>query len=217
MVPIEVLVVGAEAVLVRDVWYGFEVVRKKRLRKEYRHRVLDERIRRRRTVLEAKLMSACKRAGIPVPTVLCVDEEEGEIVMDWISGEKLRDVMHQMDEREVARIFERVGEEVGLMHKAGVIHGDLTTSNMILVGEKVYILDFGLGYFGGDLESRAVDLHLLIKAIESTHPRYAHIASEALMRGYSRILGEDEAERVFERIREIKMRGRYVAERRQRF
>ena len=203
--------------LVRDVWYGFEVVRKRRLRKEYRHPVLDERIRKRRTVLEARLMSACKRAGVPVPTVLSVDEARGEIVMDWISGEKLRDVMDRMGEREVSSTFERVGEEIGLMHKVGVIHGDLTTSNMILVGEKVYILDFGLGYFGSDLESRAVDLHLLIRAVESTHPRYARIASEALRRGYSRVLGESEARRVFERVGEIRMRGRYVAERRQRF
>ncbi len=209
----EVLGIGAEAILVKTEFHGFKVVRKTRIRKEYRDPILDDRIRNRRTVLEARILTACRKSGIPVPTVLYVNTEKAEIVMDYIEGARLRDVMTSLSDAEIKRYFRIIGREVGLLHKIGVIHGDLTTSNMILVGDRVFLIDFGLSYFSNELEDRAVDIHLLLRALESTHPSYVNMAFQEFVKGYKEIMGEY-VDAVLKRVEEIRMRGRYVAERR---
>ncbi len=209
----KILGIGAEAVLVKDRYYGFDVVRKTRIRKNYRNPILDERIRKKRTVLEARILATCKNNGIPVPTVLHVDLGKAEIIMDYIKGARLRDIIDSLSMEEVKKYFQILGREVGLLHKAGIIHGDLTTSNMILVGDKIFLIDFGLSYFSKELEDRAVDIHLLLRAIESTHPRYVELAFKEFTKGYKEVMGEY-VDVVLKRMEEIRMRGRYVAERR---
>ncbi|RLE66880.1 MAG: Kae1-associated kinase Bud32 [Thermoprotei archaeon] len=209
----EILGIGAEAILVKDKFYGFEVVRKTRIRKDYRNSVLDERIRRRRTLLEARILATCKKNGIPVPTVLHVDLDKAEIVMDYINGVRLRDIMDSLNEEEIRKYFWVLGKEVGLLHKVGIVHGDLTTSNMILVRDKIFLIDFGLSYFSKELEDRAVDIHLLLRALESTHPRYVETAFQEFVKGYREVMG-GYVESILKRLEEIRMRGRYIAERR---
>jgi TP53 regulating kinase-like protein len=98
----------------------------------------------------------------------------------------------------------------------GVIHGDLTTSNMILNSEdKIFLVDFGLGEKTMELEVRGVDLHLMKRALQSTHYQFAEECFEAVMRGYGAVLGAEETGKVLWKIREIERRGRYVAERRE--
>jgi TP53 regulating kinase-like protein len=102
------------------------------------------------------------------------------------------------------------------MHKHGLIHGDLTTSNMILdVEGKIFLVDFGLGEKNAELEARGVDLHLMKRALQSTHYQFAEECFEAVLKGYSAVLGAEEAGKVLEKIVEIERRGRYVAERRE--
>src|SRR4030042_1515033 len=117
----------------------------------------------------------------------------------------------------------RTVHEPQLMHeakKAGVAPPfiflvDLTTSNMILNGEgKIFLVDFGLGEKSMELEARGVDLHLLKRALQSTHYQFAEECFKSVMAGYRVVLGVEEAEKVLEKIREIERRGRYVAERR---
>jgi TP53 regulating kinase-like protein len=102
------------------------------------------------------------------------------------------------------------------MHRHGVIHGDLTTSNMILDLEgKIFLVDFGLGEKSTEVEARGVDLHLMKRALQSTHYQFAEECFRKVMAGYSAVLGGEDAEKVSEKIREIERRGRYVDERKQ--
>src|SRR4030042_4226101 len=96
------------------------------------------------------------------------------------------------------------------------MHGDLTTSNMILnaVG-KITLVDFGLGDKNAEVEAKGVDLHLMKRALQSTHYQFAEECFEAVTKGYATVLGEDESKEVLAKIREIERRGRYVAERKQ--
>ncbi len=58
-----------------------------------------------------------------------------------------------------------------MLHNDGIIHGDLTTSNIMITDQKiVYIIDFGLSYVRNNIEDFSVDLYVLEKAFLSTHP-----------------------------------------------
>ena len=59
------------------------------------------------------------------------------------------------------------------MHEAKIVHGDLTTSNMLLRNSQpnhLVMIDFGLSYTTSLAEDMAVDLYVLERAILSTHP-----------------------------------------------
>ena len=110
----------------------------------------------------------------------------------------------------------KIGELIGRLHKHGLIHGDLTTSNMILKAEgKIFLVDFGLGEKTKELEARGVDLHLMKRALQSTHYDMAAECFKHVQEGYAIVLGARDAGKVFGKIREIERRGRYVDERKQ--
>ncbi|MFH1236937.1 MAG: KEOPS complex kinase/ATPase Bud32 [Candidatus Aenigmatarchaeota archaeon] len=156
---------GAEAILyMRD----GELV-KERVAKGYRIAQLDVKIRRQRTRAEAKLMERARTSEVKVPHVRI--EGDYSLVMDYINGRKLKDVLNAMDTETRSKTCEEVGALIAGLHIAGIIHGDLTTSNMILSGSdnRVYLIDFGLGKFSQSAEDRAVDLFLLYEALKSTH------------------------------------------------
>ena len=106
-------------------------------------------------------------------------------------------------------ILEKVGEGVGKLHKEGIIHGDLTTSNMIYSEKKVYFIDFGLAYLNGKYEDKAVDLHLFRQALEAKHFIYWKELFEEMKRGYIKEIGKIEGEKIFERLKAVERRGRY--------
>ncbi|MCK4434537.1 Kae1-associated serine/threonine protein kinase, partial [Candidatus Bathyarchaeota archaeon] len=115
------------------------------------------------------------------------------------------------------RLCFKIGELIGKLHKYGIIHGDLTTSNMILNPEgKIFFVDFGLGEKSKELEVRGVDLHLMKRALQSTHFRFAEEYFNAVIEGYSKVLGSETVKNVLEKIGEIEKRGRYIAERKKR-
>jgi TP53 regulating kinase-like protein len=110
----------------------------------------------------------------------------------------------------------KIGELVGKLHRCGIIHGDLTTSNMILSpDEKVFFVDFGLGEKTRELEARGVDLHLMKRALQSAHFRFATECFDAVSKGYFSVLGCEVGKSVLDKVREIEKRGRYVSERRE--
>ena len=96
-----------------------------------------------------------------------------------------------------------------MLHKHGIVHGDPTTSNMILKGDEVYLIDFGLAEYSDSVEKRAVDLHLMKTAIKSTHFRRFRPYYAAAVEGYCVEMGNG-ARAVLERCRLIEKRGRYV-------
>jgi TP53 regulating kinase-like protein len=207
---------GAEASLFLASWHGRRVIVKARFPKKYRPAELDAKIRSYRTAHEPQLMHEAKLAGVPTPTIFLVDMKNTAITMEFVEGKQVKQVLPHVPRKEQQELCVRIGVLIGKLHKHGVVHGDLTTSNMILSGEgKIFLVDFGLGEKNAELEARGVDLHLMKRALQSTHCQFAEECFRKVLRGYSEILGGESAEKVFEKIREIERRGRYVDERKQ--
>jgi len=203
---------GAEANLYLEEWHNRKVIMKRRLPKKYRIRQLDKEIRSQRTVHEPHIIHKAKEAGVPTPTIFMVDVAEANIIMEFVDGKQVKQVLNDLSPEERLRLSRHIGELIGRLHKHGIIHGDLTTSNMILTSHgKVVFVDFGLSERSMELETRGVDLHLMKRAFQSTHYKYARGCFEAVMEGYANVVGEDEAKNVLEKIREITRRGRYVS------
>jgi TP53 regulating kinase-like protein len=214
--PQTLLKKGAEASLFLASWHGRRVIVKARFPKKYRPAELDAKIRSYRTAHEPQLMHEAKLAGVPTPTIFLVDMKNTAITMEFVEGKQVKQVLPHVPRKEQQELCVRIGVLIGKLHKHGVVHGDLTTSNMILSGEgKIFLVDFGLGEKNAELEARGVDLHLMKRALQSTHCQFEEECFRKVLRGYSEILGGESAEKVFEKIREIERRGRYVDERKQ--
>lgn len=202
---------GAEADLFLEDWHNHKVIMKKRLPKSYRIPQLDLEIRKYRTAYESQLLHDAKLAGVPTPTVFMVDLTNTTIVMQYMHGVQVKQVLDNLTELGRVKLCKQIGRMVGRLHKQGIVHGDLTTSNMILTPSgKIYFIDFGLGGRTESLEARGVDLHLVKRALQSTHYKIAKKCFEAVMRGYSEWVSKEEAAEVRKRIQEIERRGRYV-------
>jgi len=212
----EIIRIGAEAVISKLEWNGFKLVSKHRVPKPYRMPDLDKWIRDRRTIHEAKLISDLKRAGIPCPAIILLDRSASTIYMQFIEGMELKKALDKMDLREVERIASRLGELVGRMHSSRIAHGDLTTSNIILDDRgDIYLIDFGLSMVTDDLEELAVDVHLLDRSLESVHHRLRKKFMRSFLKSYASVVGKDFTIKVLDKVKEIRMRGRYVEERRE--
>lgn len=206
---------GAEAHLFVEYWNSRIVLRKYRIPKKYRIPELDFKLRSERTKHEARLISSAKQAGVLVPLIYFVDIPNTTIIMQFIPGKPFRDILHErkaLDEY-VSNLFLQVGKNVALLHKNDIIHGDLTTSNMILYKEKIFLIDFGLGFFSSDIEDKAVDLHLLKTVIKSTHDYVFPEAFDLILDSYVKEYNSPDAKKVVNRIADIERRGRYISER----
>jgi len=184
---------GAEAIITRD---GDSVIKWRRS-KGYRLPDLDDRIRQERTISESRIISEARRCGVPTPIVL--DISEFQLTMEYIDGTKLRDLIDPL-------LANKVGELVGRLHSCGIIHGDLTTSNMILKNDKIYFIDFGLAYHDQSIEAQGVDIHVFFQIINSSEDLPDQLI-EAFKEGYQNYYPR--AEEVLTRVKEIEGRGRY--------
>lgn len=205
---------GAEANLHLEEWHGRKVVMKRRLPKAYRLPQLDSAVRTQRTLHEPMLIHKAKEAGVPTPAIYMIDLAESNIIMEHVEGKQVKQVLNTLPLKEKLRLCRHIGTLIGRLHKHGIIHGDLTTSNMILTSSgNVYFVDFGLGEYSDEVEIRGVDLHLMKRALQSTHHVFAKQCFGAVAAGYARSVGQQEAAKVLEKIQEIERRGRYVEER----
>ncbi len=206
---------GAEADIFLAVWHEEEVVFKKRVAKKYRPILMDMEIRRSRTIRESQLIHEAKKAGVPTPVIFSVDMGSTTIVMQYLHGKQVKQAFNEVDESKRDGICLRIGELIGRLHTHGLIHGDLTTSNMIIDNwGKITFIDFGLGEKSVELELHGVDLHLMKRALQSTHYLFAEKCFDHVFAGYSKIVGANVAKRVLDKIAQIEKRGRYIAERR---
>ncbi|MEM1587134.1 MAG: KEOPS complex kinase/ATPase Bud32 [Candidatus Bathyarchaeia archaeon] len=205
---------GAEASIYLGEWCGRKVIFKKRLPKGYRLPELDRVIQIQRTKHEPQMIHKAKEAGVPTPIVLMVDLEEATIIMEYVEGKRIKDILNDLADEERIKICQQIGRLIGRLHKSGIVHGDLTTSNMILTSEgKIVLIDFGLSEQSVDIESRGVDLHLMKRALASTHYKYVNECFSAIIKGYVEEMGPDSTKDVLDRVVEIEKRGRYIAER----
>lgn len=196
---------------------------KDRIQKLYRIPEIDEKIRKQRTKAEKKLLEkSSKIINAPDPFPL---REFNEIEMPFIEGEKLSQTLDCFRLEKQKKICRTMGEEIEKLHEEGIIHGDLTTSNMVLSDEKIikhgsnlkeslikrnmgslYFIDFGLGYISKKREDKAVDLHLLKQALEAKHFKNWKILFEEIKKGYK---NNEESNKVLERLKTVEKRGRY--------
>ncbi len=190
---------GAEA----NLYHDDGILIKERIKKSYRVSELDEKIRKQRTKREAKLLQRASRANVNVPKVLEIEKFNLEI--EFIDGLRLKDVLN---EKNYSKFCRKIGEMAAKLHKNGIIHGDLTTSNIIVKDDKLFLIDFGLGFFSIKTEDKATDLHLLSEAFESTHYEFSEKAFNVVLREYEK--NYDESKHVLKRLEEIEKRGRYV-------
>jgi len=199
---------GAESLIYLEKFDGEDVVVKERIKKRYRIEEIDLKLRRNRTKEEAKLMGEARRAGVPTPRVIHVDTNNFKIIMEYLKGERVKEFLEKCREEEAKRICFEIGRLVGKLHSHGIIHGDLTTSNMIIKEGKIYFIDFGLGFFSKRIEDKGVDLNLLFEALRSTHFKKLKVCWNAVVAGYKKEYKD--SEKVLKRVEEIEERARYV-------
>lgn len=192
---------GAEAVILLEK----NKIIKKRKKKSYRIPEIDDRIRRQRTRSEAKLLTKAFKL-ISIPEIVKVDQETKEIIMDFIDGKKLSDYLDKFPLKKQKEVCKLIGESTAKLHDADIIHGDLTTSNMILKDNKIYFIDFGLGFVSHKFEDEAVDLHLLKQALEAKHFKNWEILFREVLKTYSK---SKDSKFVLERLNKVEKRGRY--------
>lgn len=171
---------GAEANLSLISWNGMDAVEKKRVAKSYRNSLLDQRIRNQRNRDEALLIHKAKMAGIETPVVYFVSSKEPRLVMEHVEGVQAKGYLQKKKD---VQMCERMGEMIGRLHAAGLIHGDLTTSNILIREKKPVLIDFGLAYYSPKLEDQSTDLLGFKKTFFATHANFEK-GWKSVERGY---------------------------------
>jgi TP53 regulating kinase-like protein len=203
----KILYRGAEAEIRLSQYMGKTVVQKQRVNKAYRIEEIDRHLIAYRTKEEAKLIAEARSYGVSVPLLYDVDLTKGAITMEYLAGNRVKDILNGLEESERKRICFKIGESIARLHNHDIIHGDITTSNMIFLHDRIHLIDFGLGCKNSELEAKGVDLHVLMEAFESTHSKYAH-CFDYVIEGYSKKFQGDSSA-VVKKIEEIVRRGRY--------
>jgi len=210
---LKILQVGAEAnIILSGRFREKPFIIKDRIKKSYRIPELDIKIRGRRTRSEAKLLEkASKIINCPTPFFQPSIKNSSKLKMPFINGKKLSENLNKFSLKIQKEICKKIGESVAKLHDSNIIHGDLTTSNMILKNDKVYFIDFGLGFISHKPEDKAVDLHLLKQALEAKHFKNWETLFKEVMKGYSDSKNHNI---VLERLKAVEKRGRYKTLRR---
>ena len=207
---------GAEAKIFLDK----NIINKQRIKKSYRHPILDEKIRKSRTKKEAKLLTKAAEF-INIPQV--INQDKFNIQMQHIEGDRLSQTLNTYLQPKQFKIMKQLGSQVAKLHQNNIIHGDLTTSNIILSktpnsqtpptnqvsdtkpSGKLYIIDFGLGFISARIEDKAVDIHLIKQALEAKHWKNHEKLFKQFLEGYK----FSETKKVLEQLRKVEARGRY--------
>ncbi len=198
----EVIAQGAEAVL----WLDKQRILKERVTKGYRFPELDERLRKFRTRREAKILQKLEEINFPAPHLQEFSDQRMCLTMDFVQGEKLKDVLNY---RNFKAIAQAVGANIAKLHCHSIIHGDLTTSNMILTDQskpEINFIDFGLSHFSDKVEDKAVDLFLLERSLACTHPEIHPEIFNWVLTAYQD--ADSNAAEVLRRLEAVKTRGR---------
>ncbi|ORY85603.1 serine/threonine protein kinase [Protomyces lactucae-debilis] len=216
---------GAEALAYRTLYNDKVALRKHRPKKTWRHPTLDKRLTRHRIRSEARILALCKERGMAVPELYHTNERTSDLWMEFVEGLSVRDLVIQAtmakDEHEEAlkAMMARIGVAIASLHNENLVHGDLTTSNLMcrqpagaeidqvaamLQGE-VVMIDFGLGATSLNIEDKAVDLYVLERAFNSTHPNSESLFA-AVLEAYS--THQVKSVDVLKRLAEVRLRGR---------
>ncbi|MCP8304521.1 MAG: Kae1-associated serine/threonine protein kinase [archaeon] len=202
---------GAEADIYLGELFGRKAILKIRKPKPYRQPDLDSGIRKRRTLHEASFLVDARKAGVSTPLVYFIDPDKAEIVMQYIKGKRLKEIISDSKQSDIDTLYSEVGRSIAKLHKDSIIHGDLTTSNFLVIKNDVLVfIDFGLAFSSQRLEDKAVDLHLMKEALTSAHSKVADKAFSKILEGYSEVAGVKMVKDLVKKVREIERRGRYT-------
>ncbi|KAJ8710377.1 hypothetical protein PYW07_009743 [Mythimna separata] len=222
---LKILKQGAEGKLYICNYLGKPTLIKERFKKKYRHPDLDENITKERIKNEARSIVRCKAAAVRTPALYLVDFHRSRIYMEHLEKSItvkdfiINHVKGETDKVKLGLISKLIGHTVRKLHESNIIHGDLTTSNMLLVqkvksddenwldGElDIVMIDFGLSFIGSSGEDKGVDLYVLERAIISTHNDYPNLFEdilEAYKKQSKKNLGE-----TISKFEEVRARGR---------
>ncbi|KAK9315687.1 hypothetical protein V1522DRAFT_409196 [Lipomyces starkeyi] len=218
--------------------------------KRYRHDALDAQLTKHRTLSEARILYKLFLAGISVPSFIAVDPRLGLIWMENVDGPSLKEWIWATETELEEQLCEdgedgqskkrleiikplllSVGSEIAKLHFLDTVHGDLTTSNLLLRdgsrlgGEgatgshqlmvpQPVIIDFGLAQQSTLPEDKAVDLYVLERAFISTHPIHSGEYVEWVLEGYVAGFGRGKKTAVFKvneimrKLDAVRLRGR---------
>ncbi|HPP45807.1 MAG TPA: KEOPS complex kinase/ATPase Bud32 [Methanomassiliicoccaceae archaeon] len=198
---------GAEAEIRRGKWLGRDVIIKSRVPKSYRLPEMDRSLRNMRTRNEARLIHEAREAGVPTPIIYDIDTVNAEMTMEFIDGLRVKDELGRSAPDEVRDLLREMGRSIAYLHRCGIVHGDLTTSNMIMSKGRMWFIDFSLGSRCASVEEMGVDIHLLKESFQSAHPELLdrfHIILESYKENFER------ADEIVRKAKEIGSRGRYT-------
>ena len=200
---------GAESTIFKAEQWGYPIVLKWRPQKPYLLKDIDELLRKTRTNRECKMLTYARALGVPTPTVHWTDLENYTIAMDFIEGKQLKELASTVPESRLREICFEFGQSVARMHQGNVVHGDPTTSNVLIdTKSRLWMVDFGLAEWNATTEMKGVDLHLIRRALETTHWDQQEAMLTATLEGYVNLLGSA-AEPALSRMEVIRERGRY--------
>ncbi|RMW37364.1 MAG: Kae1-associated serine/threonine protein kinase [Nitrosopumilus sp.] len=197
---------GAEADIYQTVWQNSNAILKIRKTKNYRNSSLDSKIRKQRTIKESQILSQVKSFGIPAPLVYFVNLKNTSILMQEIPGKPV----HDLSEPKIIQLSKTIGKLVGMLHKNGIMHGDLTTSNFIFFKNNIYVIDFGLSQNTIKPEDHAVDLRLIKEILNSAHAKIMVPAWKNFLLGYKSVVGSTNYVKITKLVSDIESRGRYA-------
>ena len=197
---------GAEADLYKTKWQNSQAILKIRKIKNYRNSLLDLKIRKQRTIKECQMISFVKSFGIHTPLIYFVNLKTASIMMQEIPGVPV----HDLPESKIIELSSDIGKLVGTLHKNGIMHGDLTTSNFILFKNTVFVIDFGLSQNTIKSEDHAVDLRLIKEILNSAHAKIMLSSWKNFLHGYKSIVGNAYYTKITKLVSDIESRGRYA-------
>ena len=165
---------GAEAEVWRGTWFGKQAVRKQRRPRSWRHADLDHRLGVRRMTSEARLLIRLRKCGLPVPAVWDLDLDGGQLVLEWLPGRTLIEVLNDENTEPQTAEFalKSVGSAVRHLHREAMTHGDLSTNNVLINETEVFLIDFGLAAVEYEVERFGIDLHVLDEILGASHPQW---------------------------------------------
>ena len=203
---------GAEAKVYLGKFEDKDAIIKERFPKSYRVPALDKKLTKTRMAQEARSMARSQRNGVKVPAVYHLDQERRLIFMEYISNsilmkDHIKSLNVASDSDALVEIMQLIGNVLGKLHDANLIHGDLTTSNMLIetTSKEITVIDFGLSFVSASAEDKGVDLYVLERAFLSTHPATEKLF-QVLLDGYADTSKNSEA--VLKKLDEVRMRGR---------
>jgi Kae1-associated kinase Bud32 len=200
---------GAESIIYLDEFDDQKVLVKERVKKNYRLEQIDEKLRKERTRKEVKMLTEARKYNVLTPKILNVDFQKHKIIMENIDGTRIKEFFNSADKKNLQKVSMEIGKLIGRLHANNIIHGDLTTSNMLLKDNQIYFIDFSLGEFSNRIEDKGVDLNLLYEALKATHFKNFKICWDNILKGYKQEYSE--GSKVLERVKDIEKRARYMA------